>query len=285
MNVQRPAIHRGLISFQAERMGEVPTVEGMTRAEPLGTPYTSRHHRRSGDAPGATDRLRVTVGGVARAFRPLIPAAVSRPRLLRGPRIETPVDAHPIRTERLVLRRHRLEDADAWYRIQSSPEVVEHLPWPVRDRQASLEHLRHRMGHRRLWQSGDFLALAVERDGDLVGDVSLHLRDVEPAERSVEIGWVLDPAAGGQGFASEASAAMLDLAFTEVEAKTVTAVIEPGNTRSIALAERLGFLREDAPRRSSSITFVITPSLLAARRAERAAAGMPQGDDSAARRP
>lgn len=251
-------------------MSAVPTVEGMTRAEPLGTSFAPRRRRTASPTAVPTDRVRAGLAAAVRALRPLLPAGVSRPRFLRGPRIESPVDAHEISTDRLVLRRHHLDDAEAWFRIQSTPEVVEHLPWPVRDRAASREHLRHRVGHSRLWQSGDFLALAVEHDGRLVGDVSLHLREVLPMERSVEIGWVLDPAVGGRGLASEASAAMIDLAFDEVGAKTVTAVIEPENTRSIALAERLGFLRATAPRRSSSITFAITPALHAARRAERA---------------
>lgn len=250
-------------------MGAMSTVEGMSRAEPLGTPFPSRRQRAVG-ATGAGDRSGgEALSGTASALRAFLPDAISRPRLLRGPRIETPVDAHPIHTERLVLRRHDVSDADAWYRIQSTPEVVEHLPWPVRDRAASRQHLVHRTGHYRLWQSGDFLALAIERDGELIGDVSLHLRQVRPPERSVEIGWVLDPAAGGRGYATEAAEAMLDLAFTEVGASLVTAVIEPENTRSISLAERLGFLRTSAPRRSSSISFAITPPLLAARRAER----------------
>lgn len=251
-------------------MGAMSTVEGMSRAEPLGTPFPSRRHQAVG-ALGERDQADgQTVSGAMAALRELLPDGLSRPRLLRGPRIEKPVDARAIHTGRLVLRRHRVSDADAWYRIQSTPEVVEHLPWPVRDRAASRQHLVHRTGHNRLWQSGDFLALAVERDGELIGDVSLHLRQVRTSERSAEIGWVLDPAASGHGYATEAAEAMLDLAFTEVGASMVTAVIEPENTRSISLAERLGFLRTSAPRRSSSISFAITPPLLAARRAERA---------------
>ncbi|XUK60945.1 N-acetyltransferase domain-containing protein [Plantibacter sp. RU18] len=250
-------------------MGDVSTVTGMSRAEPVGTLFPSRRQRTVGTT-GARSRPDDVVSLAATALRALLPEGVSRPRLVRGPRIETPIDAHPVLTKRLVLRRHRLSDADAWFRIQSTPEVIEHLPWPVRDRAASREHLRHRTGHSRLWQSGDFLALAIEHDGRLIGDVSLHLRQVRAPDRTVEIGWVLDPAAGGHGYATEAAEAILDLAFDEVGATTVTAVIEPGNLRSIALAERLGFLRTSAPRRSSSITFAITPPLRSARRAERA---------------
>ncbi|MGK9147640.1 GNAT family N-acetyltransferase [Plantibacter flavus] len=248
----------------------------MSRAEPLGPSFPARRQPSASAVTGRTAERAVdehAASSTLGVLRKLVPDAVSRPRLLRGPRIEQPVDARPIQTPRLLLRRHELRDAESWYRIQSSPDVLAHLPWPARDRAASREHLRHRTGHTRLWQSGDFLALAIEHGGRLIGDVSLHLRQVRTADRSAEIGWVLDPAAGGHGYATEAAGAMLDLAFEQVRATVVTAVIEPENTASIALAERLGFLRTAGPRRSSSLGFAITPPLLAARRAERAGLG------------
>lgn len=168
-------------------------------------------------------------------------AVVRRPRWVRGPRIEKPVDAREIRTERLVLRRHRLADAQRWAGIQSHTEVRTFLNWPKRDLEASRQHLRDRTRHARLWQTGDFLALAIELDGRLVGDVSLHLRTVAADKRSAEIGWLLDPAHSGHGYATEAARAMLDVAFTQLRARSVIAEMDCRNTRSIALASRLGF--------------------------------------------
>ena len=52
---------------------------------------------------------------------------------------------------------------------------------------------------------------------------------------------MLSPEYEGQGYAIEAVRALLDVAFTEVRARVVLAVIEQGNARSVALAERLGF--------------------------------------------
>ncbi len=151
-----------------------------------------------------------------------------------------------LRTERLVLRPHRLSDSDAtdWFALQSEPAVREFLPWPERDAASSRRHLRDRTRHTRLWQADDFLALAVELDGHLIGDVSLHLRAVPATTRTVEMGWVVHPALGGRGYATEAAAALLEFAITAVGAQRVTAVTDARNTRSVALAERLGLVAQ-----------------------------------------
>jgi RimJ/RimL family protein N-acetyltransferase len=155
-----------------------------------------------------------------------------------------------IRTARLALRPHRLTagDADDWYALQAEPSVREFLPWPERDRRLATRHLGDRTRHTRLWQADDFLALAVELDGRLVGDVSLHLREVAASSRTVEIGWVVHPLAGGRGLATEAASALIDFAFSTVRARRVIAVTDARNTASVALAKRLGFAPGSASR-------------------------------------
>ncbi|MBM7506069.1 GNAT family N-acetyltransferase [Agromyces aurantiacus] len=179
-------------------------------------------------------------------LRLLRSALPQRPRFLRGPRIPDGVRSPVIRTERLLLRPHRLADADAWYALQSDPRVIEHLSWPLRTRAESFVHLAHRTRHTRLEQRNDFLALAVVLDGQLIGDASLHLRSLDRAERRLEIGWVIGPQWQGRGYAREAAEAMLRLAFEDVSAAVVEAHMTSANEASTALAERLGFeLRSD----------------------------------------
>jgi RimJ/RimL family protein N-acetyltransferase len=179
-----------------------------------------------------------------------------RPRMLRGIRMERPVDAPVLHTERTTLRPHRIEDAEAWHRLHADAETRRFLEWPERDAAAARWHLLGRTRRTRLWQTDDFLALAVEVEGRLAGDVSLHLRSVRAAGRTVEIGWVLAREFTGKGLASEAVRALLDFAFGDVGACVVVAEIHHDNRASIALAERLGFVL--AARDDERATYLLT---------------------------
>jgi RimJ/RimL family protein N-acetyltransferase len=152
-----------------------------------------------------------------------------------------PVEAHELRTARLVLRPYRVTDAADWRRIEDDEGVRRGLDWPLRTERQVDEHLLARTTHRTLAVPGDLLVLAVEHDGRVIGDVSLHLRTVAAETRVAEIGWLQLTAEGGHGYATEAARAMLDLAFDELGACLVTAVVDRTNTSSARLALRLGF--------------------------------------------
>jgi RimJ/RimL family protein N-acetyltransferase len=177
-----------------------------------------------------------------------------RPRILRGQRLDAPLRmTAPVRTERLVIRPYTADDLDDYADIQRRPDVVEYMFWPLRDRAASKRHLAARRRRTRLEQSHDFLGLAVELPGEpslnprassgrVIGDVSLLLRSA-PA-RQLEVGWVMNPDFGGAGYATEASRAMLDIAFHRAGAHRVVAQLDARNASSARMAERLGMRRE-----------------------------------------
>jgi RimJ/RimL family protein N-acetyltransferase len=176
--------------------------------------------------------------------------------------LDTPLDSPIIRTERLVIRPHRVSDAETWYGLQSDEGVTRFLSWPLRSRSESLQHLKDRTQHTVLSQADDLLALAIEHNGTLVGDLSVHLRTVHPDFRSAEIGWILGSAHGGAGLATEAVCAVIDLLFDSVEAKWVFAVVDERNAKSLSLATRLGFtvVNRDGP----LLTMMVTPESSAA---------------------
>lgn len=179
-----------------------------------------------------------------------------RVRTLRAPALESPVFARGRATARLVLRPYALSDLDDWIAIEQDASVREALGWPTRDAVEAVEHLRARTHHTVLRHVGDLLVLAAEYDGEVVGDVSLHLRTIAPATRSVEIGWLLRSGFRGQGFATEAAAAILDVAFEEAGATLVVAVVSSANASSAKLALRLGFRL--AASRGDATTFVLS---------------------------
>lgn len=65
-------------------------------------------------------------------------------------------------------------------------------------------------------------------------------RGCRRAPRGTEIGWALAPSAQGKGYATEAARAVIDWAFATLDWSEVIHCITPGNTASVAVAERLG---------------------------------------------
>jgi len=84
-----------------------------------------------------------------------------------------------------------------------------------------------------------------------VGNLSIELRETThcigrieinqgPRYPEPELGWQLQLAAEGKGYAFEAAIALRDWVFREGKLQTLVSYIGPQNARSIRLAERLG---------------------------------------------
>jgi RimJ/RimL family protein N-acetyltransferase len=84
---------------------------------------------------------------------------------------------------------------------------------------------------------------SIERQTDraLLGFLPLNHEHGDP---ELEIGWFLRAAHRGQGYATEVASAARAFAFTTLGLPTLVSYIDPANAASIAVAERLGALRE-----------------------------------------
>lgn len=147
----------------------------------------------------------------------------------------------PLVTERLMLRLHTDEDAAGLQRIYSRPDVARLLlegPWSQQDAQDQIIRRSRRTG---LETGQGQLAAIIEHEGRVIGDVALWMTDRE--HRLAEIGWVLDPAHGRRGLATEAVRAILDLAFVSYRVHRVAAQMDARNEDSARLAQRVDAAR------------------------------------------
>ena len=80
----------------------------------------------------------------------------------------------------------------------------------------------------------------LEHDGRVVGEVALVFRSPTVAELS----WVIHPDVGGRGLATEATSALIDLGFGHFGCHRIFAELDPRNTASMRMCERLGMRRE-----------------------------------------
>ena len=150
-----------------------------------------------------------------------------------------------MRTERLILRRWREEDREPFAALNADPLVMEFFPEPL-DRALS-DELIDRI-------EADFVRLgfglwAVEVAGvaPFIGFVGLS----EPTFTShftpaVEVGWRLDRAFWGHGYATEAADASVAFGFGVLELEEIVSFTVPENRRSRRVMERLGMTNDAA---------------------------------------
>jgi RimJ/RimL family protein N-acetyltransferase len=74
----------------------------------------------------------------------------------------------------------------------------------------------------------------------IIGDLGIHFIDDEQAE----IGCTLSKDFQNKGYATEALTIVIDYLFNELNKHRIVTSIDPGNTPSIQLVERLGFRKE-----------------------------------------
>jgi len=134
-----------------------------------------------------------------------------------------------IRTERLLLRRARMDDTAAMHSLMSDPVAMRYWSTPPHADPNETEKWMASMVEADPASSDDFI---VTLDGKLIGKLG--------AWKLPEVGFLIEPADWGHGYATEAMIAFIDrrrsLGSTELNAD-----VDPRNLSSIKLLERCGF--------------------------------------------
>jgi RimJ/RimL family protein N-acetyltransferase len=146
-----------------------------------------------------------------------------------------------IETERLVLRPLTLDDVDTLVALDADPEVMRYItggrPTP---RDEVVDIVRRRIGRR--WMGHERptpeRASPEPTHAEFVGWFGLVPSATRDAE--FEVGYRLRRDAWGKGLATEGARALIDLAFTELDARRIWAETMAVNVRSRAVMERCG---------------------------------------------
>jgi len=150
----------------------------------------------------------------------------------------------PLETERLTLRPFEDGDAEALHTIQRRPDVTRYLYWGPRTRADVRRMIERRKRAIAFERAGDALLLAttLRASGALIGDVMLRWLSEE--HRQGEVGFVLHPDHHGHGYATEMSAAMLEVGFAGLGLHRIIGRCDSRNAASAAVMARLGMRRE-----------------------------------------
>jgi RimJ/RimL family protein N-acetyltransferase len=140
-------------------------------------------------------------------------------------------------TERLLLRQRALADTAACFAMDREPEVTRFIDGPWSDPVAHRAFIETRT--RGPYAEGlGYWTILRRADETFLGWVLLIPRDAEGPE--IEIGWRLNRAAWGHGYATEAARPVLDHGLATLGLAEIVADIDMENRASIRVAEKLG---------------------------------------------
>lgn len=145
-----------------------------------------------------------------------------------------------LRTARLVLRPQCIDDFPAYAAFLASPRS-RFMGGPF-DQRAAWGMFTSDLAMWPLYGHGS-LMIDIAATGQCIGQVGINHGPLFP-ER--ELGWLLYEGFEGQGFATEAGAALRDWAFNTLGLPTLVSYFDPENHASMAVSARLGGIRDDA---------------------------------------
>lgn len=148
----------------------------------------------------------------------------------------------PIETARLRLRHFAERDLEAFLAYRNDPDVARYQGWDKTTREDGEKFIAEmsvlQPGTPEQWFQ---FALALKANDALIGDIGLR---VDENGQQGMVGYTLASEYQRQGYMTEAMQVVLQMAFETFALHRVIALVDPNNTPSWKLLERLGFRRE-----------------------------------------
>ncbi|WP_206958025.1 GNAT family N-acetyltransferase [Trinickia acidisoli] len=151
-------------------------------------------------------------------------------------------DASTLSTARLRLRPLCTEDAAPLFTMYSDTEFMRYWSFPAMTRfEQAVEYLTRRM-QGAATETEIVWVVELAATHEVIGTCSLFNADA--TSKHAEIGFGLLRPFWGHGYMSEAARAAIDCGFDVLQLHRIEAEIDPRNTASARVLERLGFVRE-----------------------------------------
>lgn len=147
-----------------------------------------------------------------------------------------------IETERLLIRRFTVEDAEAYWPLVSTPEVLRYVAEPALTSVGAVRALLETrpLHDYRLYGYGRMACIDKET-GRLIGFSGLkYLDDMS----ETDIGYRFVPEAWGKGYATESTTAIMARQPTEFGLRRIIGLVESENEASVRVLAKLGLTFE-----------------------------------------
>lgn len=144
-----------------------------------------------------------------------------------------------LETGRLKVRESTVADVDEFYRIYKEPSITLYMENLYQDRDAELAYMRAYIDQIYGFYGYGLWTVILKKTGQVIGKAGLSVRE---GYEMPELGFVIDVEHQHQGYGYEVCAAILNYAKNELAFDDVQALVKNGNSFSIHLLDKLGFV-------------------------------------------
>jgi ribosomal-protein-alanine N-acetyltransferase len=147
-----------------------------------------------------------------------------------------------LETERLLLRRLTINDAEEILTLRGNPEIMKFIPRPLaKSKEEALEHIAI-IDAKIESNEGINWAITLKNNSKLIGIIG-HYR-ISTENYRAEIGYMLLPEFHGKGIITEAIKEVVNYGFNQMKLHSIEGIIDPENYASAAVLEKNGFVKE-----------------------------------------
>lgn len=147
-----------------------------------------------------------------------------------------------LETERLVLRRFRMGDMEDVFEYASDPEVTRFVVFETHRTLDDTREFLERVLSRGLDSGVLTFAVEVKESWKVIGNCSIWV--VDDRSKRAEVGYAINPAYRGKGYAPEALRAVIELGFGVLELNRIAGLAMLDNPASVRVMEKAGMKYE-----------------------------------------
>jgi ribosomal-protein-alanine N-acetyltransferase len=147
-----------------------------------------------------------------------------------------------IETERLLLRRVTIDDANDIFILRSNPETMKFIPRPLLKSAEDALVLIAEIESKINTNVGINWAITLKDNPKLLGIIGYYR--MQPENYRAEIGYILVPEFHGKGIIPEAVNRLIIYGFEDLKLHSIEAVIDPENYASEKVLQKCGFVKE-----------------------------------------
>lgn len=144
-----------------------------------------------------------------------------------------------LETNRLVLRKIVLEDAENLFVLRTDEEVMKYIGRPRPKSIIEVEELIDKMNDitmRIQW------GITLKDDNRIIGTIGYH--QIEKEHYRAELGYMLHPKQWNNGIMTEAIQSIIKFGFNKMKLHSIQAIINPENDASRKILKKFNFLKE-----------------------------------------